>query len=57
MVSESWDVFTKQLLVEKHISGMICENLGGHAPPFSSVPTPMFHHAVTVLLYGRSNIR
>jgi len=33
MVSESWDVFTKRMLIEKHISGIMYENLEGHAPP------------------------
>jgi len=26
MVGESWDVFTKQVFGEKHISGIMCEN-------------------------------
>jgi len=26
LVGESWDAFTKQVLVEKHISGIMCEN-------------------------------
>jgi len=25
MVGESWDVFTKQVFVEKHISSIMCE--------------------------------
>jgi len=34
MVGESWGVFTKRVLVEKHISGIMCENPGGrHGPP------------------------
>jgi len=34
MVGESLDVFTKRVLVEKHISSIMCGNLGGgHAPP------------------------
>jgi len=32
MVGESWDIFTKRVLVEKHISGVMCKNPGiGHA--------------------------
>jgi len=26
MVGKSWEVFTKRVLVEKHISGIMCEN-------------------------------
>jgi len=26
MVGDSWDVFTKRVLGEKHISGMMCQN-------------------------------
>jgi len=26
MVGESWNVFKKRVLVEKHISGIMCEN-------------------------------
>jgi len=26
MVRESWDVFTKRVLVEKHNSGVMCKN-------------------------------
>jgi len=32
MVGENWVVFTKRVLVEKHISGIMYENLGGHGP-------------------------
>jgi len=44
VVGKSWDVFTKRLLIEKHISGMMCENLGeARTLPFSPSalqPTP-----------------
>jgi len=33
MVGESWDVFTKRVLVEKHISCMMCKNQEGGASP------------------------
>jgi len=33
MVGESRNVFTKRLLGETHISGIMCENLGGTTPP------------------------
>jgi len=38
MVCESWNVFTKQVLVEKHIRGIMYENLGGGARS----PAPLF---------------
>jgi len=38
MVRESWDVFTKRVLVEKRISGITYKNLGG---PRSPLPTSM----------------
>jgi len=39
---ESWDVFTKRLLVEKHISGIMYENpIGGHGPPCLPLPMPI----------------
>jgi len=31
VVGESWDLFTKRVLVEKHISGIMYENPGGPA--------------------------
>jgi len=30
---KSKNVFTNRVLVEKHISGIMCENSGGHGPP------------------------
>jgi len=33
MVDESWDVFTKRMLVEKHISDIMYENPEGACPP------------------------
>jgi len=42
MVGGSWDVFTKRVLVEKHINGIMYKNPGGHNP-CSSLPTPTFH--------------
>jgi len=33
MVGESWDIFTKRVLIEKHIRGFVCENSGGARPP------------------------
>jgi len=42
MVEESRDVFTKRLLGEKHINGIMCEIQGDHAsPPCPLLPTPM----------------
>jgi len=32
MVGDSWNVFTKRVLVEKHISGIMCENPRGARP-------------------------
>jgi len=32
MIGESWDGFTKGALIERHISVIMCENPGGHAP-------------------------
>jgi len=32
MVGESWDVFIKQVLVEKHIIRILFENTGGMSP-------------------------
>jgi len=32
MVGESWEVFTKRVLIEKHIRDIMYENLGGHGP-------------------------
>jgi len=40
MIGESWDVFTKRVLVENHISGIMYENPGG---PFLQ----FFHVKVT----------
>jgi len=39
MIGESWDAFTRQVIFEKHISGIMCENPG---PPCPSVPTPLY---------------
>jgi len=41
MLGESWDVFTKRVLVEKHINGIMYENLEGRAAPCS--PTADAH--------------
>jgi len=44
MVDESWNVFAKWVLVEKHISSIMCENPGeGHGLPCPPLPTPMYH--------------
>jgi len=42
MVGESWDVFTKRVLVTaNHINGNMCENPGGHGPfPCPPLSTP-----------------
>jgi len=32
MIGESWNAFTKQAFVEKHISGIMCENPERGAP-------------------------
>jgi len=40
MVDESRDVFTKRVLVEKHISGIMCENSGKATPPCPLLPMP-----------------
>jgi len=43
MVGENSDVFTKRVFVEKHISGIMCQNPGGVARSFClPLPTPMF---------------
>jgi len=43
MYGESWDVFTKQMLVAKHIRDTMYENPGGpiKASSFPPLPTPM----------------
>jgi len=43
MVGENWDVFTKQVLVEKHIVDIMCDNPRGYGPPCPPLPTPMLH--------------
>jgi len=42
MVCKIWDAFTKRVLVEKHISGNMCENPERRAPP---PPLPSFADA------------
>jgi len=32
MVGESWNIFTKRVLFEKHISSIMYKNPGGHDP-------------------------
>jgi len=49
MVGESWNVFTKRVLVEKHINGIMYENPrgGGDTASCSPLPTSMF--AITII--------
>jgi len=37
MVGESWNIFTKRVLVEKHISGIKYENAGEPRPSLASL--------------------
>jgi len=39
-VGKSWDVFTKQVFVEKHISGIMYENPRGPRSPCSRYQRP-----------------
>jgi len=38
---DGWDAFTKRVLVEKHISDIMCENPGRITDPLHLLPTPM----------------
>jgi len=47
MVGESWDVFTKRVLVEKHINGIIREIPGRATAPCPPLPTSMLRLGIS----------
>jgi len=49
MLDESWDVFTKQMLVEKHISDIINEKPQGATATLTPFPPSADAHVQLVL--------
>jgi len=57
MVGESRDVFTKRLLVEKHVSDIMCENPKETTSLCLPLPMPMWHPSyLTSIMHGLPTI-
>jgi len=55
VVGERRDVFTKRVLGEKHISGIMCEN--PDEPKLPPLPTPMLLFSVLLVGSGAERVR
>jgi len=56
MVGESWDVFTKRVLIEKNINGIMDENSGSHGPLALPPPLPIADAYKSSNFSCRSNV-
>jgi len=45
MAGKNWNVFTKRVLVEKHIRGIMYENPGGSRTSLPPLPMPTTYNA------------